>query len=117
MVNYSGIFFFFTLAIVISVALVVLSYFFAFQNLNKEKISPYECGFEPFEDARQPFQIRFFLIAILFIIFDLEISFLFPWSLGLNLINNIGFISMLFFLIILTSGLIYEWMKGGLEWY
>ena len=81
-----------------------------------EKLSPYECGFEAFEDARMKFDVRYYLVAILFILFDLEIAFLFPWAAVINDIGFAGFISMMVFLAILTVGFIYEWMKGALEW-
>ena len=83
---------------------------------DSEKLSPYECGFEAFEDARMKFDVRYYLIAILFILFDLEIAFLFPWAVVLNEIGMFGFVSMMIFLIILVVGFIYEWMKGALEW-
>src|SRR5687767_2887401 len=81
-----------------------------------EKLSPYECGFEAFEDARMKFDVRYYLVAILFILFDLEIAFLFPWAAVINDIGFAGFISMMVFLAILTVGFVYEWMKGALEW-
>ena len=81
-----------------------------------EKLSPYECGFEAFEDARMKFDVRYYLVAILFILFDLEIAFLFPWAVVINDIGLPGFIAMMVFLGILTVGFIYEWMKGALEW-
>jgi NADH-quinone oxidoreductase subunit A len=81
-----------------------------------EKLSPYECGFEAFEDARMKFDVRYYLVAILFILFDLEIAFLFPWAAVINDIGFAGFVSMMVFLAILTVGFIYEWMKGALEW-
>ena len=81
-----------------------------------EKLSPYECGFEAFEDARMKFDVRYYLIAILFILFDLEIAFLFPWAVVLREIGFFGFIAMMLFLAILVVGFIYEWMKGALEW-
>ena len=81
-----------------------------------EKLSPYECGFEAFEDARMKFDVRYYLVAILFILFDLEIAFLFPWAAVINEIGFAGFVSMMVFLAILTVGFIYEWMKGALEW-
>src|SRR3954466_3194030 len=82
----------------------------------KEKVSPYECGFEAFEDARMKFDVRYYLVAILFILFDLEIAFLFPWAVVINDIGLAGFLSMMLFLGILTVGFVYEWMKGALEW-
>ena len=81
-----------------------------------EKLSPYECGFEAFEDARMKFDVRYYLVAILFIIFDLEIAFLFPWAVVLPEIGYFGFIAMMVFLAILVVGFIYEWKKGALEW-
>ena len=81
-----------------------------------EKLSPYECGFEAFEDARMKFDVRYYLVAILFILFDLEIAFLFPWATVINDIGLAGFLSMMLFLAILTVGFVYEWMKGALEW-
>jgi len=81
-----------------------------------EKLSPYECGFEAFEDARMKFDVRYYLVAILFILFDLEIAFLFPWAIVLGEIGLAGFIAMMVFLGILVVGFIYEWMKGALEW-
>ena len=80
------------------------------------KLAPYECGNIPFEDARMKFDVRYYLVAILFILFDLEIAFLFPWAVSLNEIGLFGFISMMIFLLILVVGFIYEWMKGALEW-
>jgi len=81
-----------------------------------EKLSPYECGFEAFEDARMKFDVRYYLVAILFILFDLEIAFLFPWAITLNEIGMFGFVSMMIFLAILVVGFVYEWKKGALEW-
>ena len=83
---------------------------------DSEKLSPYECGFEAFEDARMKFDVRYYLVAILFILFDLEIAFLFPWAVVLDEIGMFGFISMMIFLLILVVGFIYEWKKGALEW-
>ena len=83
---------------------------------NANKLSPYECGFESFEDARMKFDVRFYLVAILFIIFDLEIAFLFPWAVALDAIGMTGLIAMSIFLAILVVGFIYEWKKGALEW-
>jgi NADH-quinone oxidoreductase subunit A len=81
-----------------------------------EKLSPYECGFEAFEDARMKFDVRYYLVAILFILFDLEIAFLFPWAVSLDAIGFFGFMSMMVFLTILVVGFVYEWMKGALDW-
>ena len=93
-----------------------LSFFIATQRPSVEKLSAYECGFDPFNDARTVFDVRFYLVAILFIIFDLEIIYLFPWCTAAGNIGYLGFWLMSFFLIILTLGFIYEWMKGALEW-
>jgi NADH-quinone oxidoreductase subunit A len=81
-----------------------------------EKLSPYECGFEAFEDARMKFDVRYYLVAILFILFDLEIAFLFPWAVSLDAIGFFGFAAMMIFLAILVVGFVYEWMKGALDW-
>ena len=86
------------------------------RNPNSEKLSPYECGFEPFQNARVRFDVRYYLVAILFIIFDLEVAFLFPWAVSLGDIGVYGFWSMMAFLGVLTVGFVYEWMKGALEW-
>jgi len=86
------------------------------RNPDPEKLSPYECGFEAFEDARMKFDVRYYLVAILFILFDLEIAFLFPWAVALKDIGLFGFISMMIFLAILVVGFVYEWMSGALEW-
>ena len=101
---------------VIAMAMVGGSLFAAQQKPYAEKLSPYECGFEPFDDARRKFDVRFYLVAILFIIFDLEVAFLFPWAVSLSDIGLFGFLSMLGFLAVLTVGFIYEWCKGALEW-
>nr|BBD14154.1 NADH dehydrogenase subunit 3 [Ophirina amphinema] len=108
------IFIFFSL--ILSFVIIGLSYFIASQSSDVEKVSPYECGFDPFDDARSTFDVRFYLVAILFIIFDLEVAFLFPWSIALGGINFFGFWSMFIFLLILTVGFVYEWMKGALDW-
>ena len=100
----------------LSFAFVVVNFFFSPSNPDPEKLSAYECGFEPFSDSRIEFDIRFYLVAILFIIFDLEIAFLFPWAISLGSIGLFGFWSMMIFLLILTIGFIYEWKKGALEW-
>ena len=92
------------------------SYVLARQNPDPEKVSSYECGFEAFDDARGQFDVRFYLVAILFIIFDLEIAFLFPWAISIGEIGWLGFWSMMVFLGVLTVGFIYEWKKGALEW-
>ena len=100
----------------LALVMIVASFVVARQAPDSEKLSPYECGFEPFEDARMRFDVRYYLVAILFIIFDLEVAFLFPWAVSLGDIGVFGFWSMVVFLGVLTVGFIYEWMKGALEW-
>jgi NADH-quinone oxidoreductase subunit A len=113
---YFPILVFLVIAGAISLAMVVGSVVIARQQPNREKLSPYECGFEPFGDARVRFDVRYYLVAILFIIFDLEVAFLFPWAVSLGDIGLFGFWSMIVFLAVLTIGFIYEWKKGALEW-
>ncbi len=100
----------------ISVALVAASLIVGRQKPDSEKLSPYECGFDAFDDARRQFDVRFYLVSLLFIIFDLEVAFLFPWAVSLGNIGLFGFWSMMLFLGVLTIGFIYEWKKGALEW-
>ena len=114
--EYFPILVFLAIAGVIAVAMVVASFVLARQNPDSEKLSPYECGFEPFEDARMRFDVRYYLVAILFIIFDLEVAFLCPWAVSLGDIGVFGFWSMIVFLGVLTVGFMYEWKKGALEW-
>jgi NADH-quinone oxidoreductase subunit A len=114
--EYLPILMFLGIAIAMAVLMVVASYIVAHQRPDSEKASAYECGFEAFDDARGRFDVRFYLVAILFIIFDLEVAFLFPWAVALGEIGVFGFWSMVIFLGILTIGFIYEWKKGGLEW-
>ncbi len=114
--EYLPILVFLGIAIAMAVLMVVASYIVARQRPDSEKNSAYECGFEAFDDARGRFDVRFYLVAILFIIFDLEVAFLFPWAVALGEIGVFGFWSMVIFLAILTIGFIYEWKKGGLEW-
>jgi NADH-quinone oxidoreductase subunit A len=114
--DYLPILIFIGVAIVVSGALLGSSFFIAKSNPDTEKLSTYECGFEPFESARVKFDIRFYLVAILFIIFDLEVAFLFPWAITLGSIGVFGYFSMMIFLFVLTIGFIYEWKKGALEW-
>lgn len=114
--GYFPILLFMIVAFVMGAAAVVLSFLLAKHNPDKEKNSAYECGFEPFGTAQRKFDIRFYLVAILFIIFDLEVAFLFPWSVVLADIGWFGFGSMMVFLGVLTVGFIYEWKKGALEW-
>ncbi len=114
--DYLPIAIFIAVALVIALALMVAPFLIAVQNPDPEKVSAYECGFNAFDDARMKFDVRFYLVAILFIIFDLEIAFLFPWALAFGEIGALGFWSMMIFLAVLTVGFIYEWKKGGLEW-
>ena len=100
----------------LGVLLLALGFLFGPRRPDPEKLSPYECGFEAFEDARSKFDVRFYLVAILFIIFDLEIAFLFPWAIVLDEVGLFGFWSMVLFLVILVIGFIYEWMNGALDW-
>ena len=115
-VEYFSVFIFLLISVALSFIIFGLSYFLAAQIGGTEKLSAYECGFEPFEDSRMEFDVRFYLVAILFIIFDLEIAFLFPWAISLGNIGLLGFSSMMIFLFILTIGFIYEWKKGALDW-
>src|SRR6201992_1718403 len=100
----------------ISGALLIAPFLVAFKAPDPEKLSAYECGFNAFDDARMKFDIRFYLVSLLFIIFDLEVAFLFPWAVALRDIGTFGFWSMIVFLFVLTVGFVYEWMKGALEW-
>jgi len=103
-------------AIALAFILFLVSYFLILKQYDAEKISAYECGFDPFSDTRSRFDVRFYLVAILFIIFDLEITFLFPWSISLSAIDTLGFLTMIYFLFVLTVGFVYEWQKGALDW-
>jgi NADH-quinone oxidoreductase subunit A len=103
-------------ALGMGVALMVAPFLVAFKQPDPEKLSAYECGFNAFDDARMKFDVRFYLVAILFIIFDLEVSFLFPWAVAFGQLGAFGFWSMMVFLAVLTIGFIYEWRKGALEW-
>jgi len=114
--DYLSIIIFLFVALTLSVAFVVLNFLFSPKNPDPEKLSAYECGFEAFGDSRMEFDVRFYLVAILFIIFDLEIAFLFPWAISLGNIGSLGFWSMMIFLFVLTIGFVYEWKKGALDW-
>lgn len=114
--EYFPILLFLVIAIAISVVMLVAAWFIGPQRPDGEKVSAFECGFEAFDDSRSKFDVRFYLVAILFIIFDLEVAFLFPWAVALGDIGMFGFWSMMVFLGILTVGFIYEWKKGALEW-
>ena len=114
--EYFPILLFIAVGLAVGVAPMLLGRLLGPHRPDPEKLSPYECGFEPFEDARMKFDLRYYLVAILFILFDLEIAFLFPWATVINDIGFAGFLSMMLFLAILTVGFVYEWMKGALEW-
>lgn len=114
--EYLPILIFFGVAIGLASLMVLASLIVARQNPDPEKVSPYECGFEAFEDSRMQFDVRYYLVAILFIIFDLEIAFLFPWAIVLDVIGVPGVLAMSVFLAILVIGFWYEWKKGALEW-
>ena len=114
--DYFSIIIFLFIATALSFGFVLANFLAAPSNPDPEKLSAYECGFEAFDDSRMEFDVRFYLVAILFIIFDLEIAFLFPWAISLGNIGALGFWSMMIFLSVLTIGFIYEWKKGALEW-
>ncbi len=114
--NYVPILIFMAVAVVMGLAMMTAGRIIGPHRPDQEKLSPYECGFEAFEDSRMKFDVRYYLVAILFIIFDLEIAFLFPWAIALDEIGLLGFVAMMIFLTILVVGFIYEWMKGALEW-
>ena len=114
--DYFSIILFLFIAIGLSIGFIAINYLSSPNNPDPEKLSAYECGFEAFDDSRMKFDVRFYLVAILFIIFDLEIAFLFPWAISLGNIGAFGFWSMMVFIGILTVGFIYEWKKGALEW-
>ena len=114
--DYLSIIIFVFVALVLSIGFIILNFLFSPKNPDPEKLSAYECGFEAFGDSRMEFDVRFYLVAILFIIFDLEIAFLFPWAVSLGNIGALGFLSMMIFLFVLTVGFVYEWKKGALDW-
>jgi NADH-quinone oxidoreductase subunit A len=116
LLQYLPILIFIGIALVLGTVLLVLPFVLAPSKPDPEKLSAYECGFPAFEDARIKFDVRFYLVSILFIIFDLEVAFLFPWAVALKTIGSFGFWSMVVFLAVLTVGFIYEWKKGALEW-
>ncbi|HFL8794912.1 MAG TPA: NADH-quinone oxidoreductase subunit A [Candidatus Azosocius sp. HAIN] len=116
LINYFPIFIFIIIGCIVGLGPIILGALLSPKKYNKLKLSPYECGFDPFENARIKFDIRFYLIAILFIVFDLEIAFLFPWSVVLYDISLFGFFSMIIFLIELIIGYFFIWKKGALEW-
>ena len=114
--DYLSIIIFLIIALGLSVSFIILNFIFSPKKPDPEKLSTYECGFSAFDDSRIEFDVRFYLVAILFIIFDLEIAFLFPWAISLGNIGTLGFCSMMIFLFILTVGFVYEWKKGALDW-
>ena len=114
--EYFSIILFLIISLGLSIGFILVIFLFSPKKPDPEKLSAYECGFEPFNDSRMEFDVRFYLVAILFIIFDLEIAFLFPWAISLGNIGLLGFVSMMIFLFILTVGFIYEWKKGALDW-
>ena len=114
--EYLSIIIFLFISLFLSIGFIVANYLASPSNPDPEKLSAYECGFEAFDDSRMEFDVRFYLVAILFIIFDLEVAFLFPWAITLSATGIAGYVSMMIFLLILTVGFIYEWKKGALEW-
>jgi NADH-quinone oxidoreductase subunit A len=116
LIDYLPLAVFIGVALLIGVALMLAPFLVAVRNPDPEKVSAYECGFNAFDDARMKFDVRFYLVSILFIIFDLEVAFLFPWAVAFKEVGVFGFWSMMVFLAVLTIGFIYEWRKGALEW-
>ena len=114
--DYLPVVIFIGVSAIIGLALLVAPFLVAFSRPDPEKMSAYECGFNAFDDARMKFDVRFYLVSILFIIFDLEVAFLFPWAITFGELGNFGFWSMMIFLAVLTIGFVYEWKKGALEW-
>ena len=114
--DYFPIILFLFIGLGLSCAFIILNFALSPKNPDPEKLSAYECGFEPFQDSRMEFDVRFYVVALLVIIFELEIAFLFPWAISLGNIGILGFTSMMIFLFILTIGFIYEWKKGALDW-
>ena len=114
--NYVPVLIFIAVGILVGVVPMLMGWMLGPHRPDPEKLSPYECGFEAFEDARMKFDVRYYLVAILFILFDLEIAFLFPWAVVLEEIGVFGFLAMMLFLGILVVGFVYEWLKGALEW-
>ena len=116
LVSYLPVIIFFAIALVIGLALAIAPFIVAYQAPDSEKLSAYECGFNAFDDARMKFDVRYYLVAILFIIFDLEVAFLFPWAVNFAGLSATAFWGMMVFLGVLTVGFAYEWKKGALEW-
>jgi NADH-quinone oxidoreductase subunit A len=116
LLDYLPVVIFIGVALVIGLAMMALPFMVAVSNPDPEKVSAYECGFKAFDDARMKFDVRFYLVALLFIIFDLEVAFLFPWAVAFKEVGSLGFWAVMIFLGVLTIGFIYEWRKGALEW-
>jgi NADH-quinone oxidoreductase subunit A len=116
LIDYLPLVIFIGIAFAISTVLMVVPFVIAVRKPDPEKVSTYECGFEAFDDARMKFDVRFYLVSLLFIIFDLEVAFLFPWAVAFEEVGALGFWAMIVFLAVLTIGFIYEWRKGALEW-
>ena len=114
--EYAPVLIFLALAVGLGIVLILAAVILAVRNPDPEKVSAYECGFNAFDDARMKFDVRFYLVSILFIIFDLEIAFLFPWGVAFPTLSDVSFWSMMIFLAVLTIGFAYEWKKGALEW-
>ena len=114
--NYLPLVIFIGVSAALGLVLLIVPFIVAYQRPDPEKLSAYECGFNAFDDARMKFDVRFYLVSILFIIFDLEVAFLFPWAISFKEVGAFGFFSMMIFLAVLTIGFVYEWKKGALEW-
>ena len=114
--DYLSIIIFLFIALLISIGFIIINFISSPSNPDPQKLSAYECGFDAFDDSRMEFDVRFYLVAILFIIFDLEVAFLFPWAISFSEIGFFGYLSMMIFLFVLTVGFVYEWRKGALEW-
>ena len=115
--NYFSVFIFSVVCLFLSIVIFGIPYFVSFKSIKKDKLSAYECGFNPYQDSKNEFEVKFYLIAILFIIFDLELSFLFPFIMCFESLHFLNFCSMLLFLLVLTVGFYYEWKKGALDWF
>jgi len=116
LINYLPLVIFIGVSAALGLVLLIVPFVVAYQRPDPEKLSAYECGFNAFDDARMKFDVRFYLVSILFIIFDLEVAFLFPWAVSFKQVGVFGFFSMMIFLAVLTIGFVYEWKKGALEW-
>jgi NADH-quinone oxidoreductase subunit A len=114
--NYAPVLLFLLVSLLFGLVLLAVGFMLGHGGKDRQKLSPYECGFEAFDDSRMKFDVRYYLVAILFIIFDLEIAFLFPWAVSLDTVGKFGLLSMALFLAILVVGFVYEWKKGALEW-